>query len=131
MTKATTAKTSAKTSTAKAQTKAPYVKGLHNFAAKAKNYVVPPHRITPQGFKRGVEVKFNNDLTSPIYQADPNLDLPNTYPAFSMSEKYIVISVFQPEVTKSGKHEVTVRNADGDCYGYIVAEHLMHYPNAG
>jgi hypothetical protein len=68
-------------------------------------------RITPEGFKRGTKVKFkeNTDQETRI-----------KYPLNS----YTVISVFRGNLTISGKTEVTVRDVDGDCYGYVFSENL-------
>jgi hypothetical protein len=68
-------------------------------------------RITPEGFKRGTRVVFKKNTDKEICLKYP---LPS----------YTVISVFQGTITLSGKTEVTVRDINGDCYGYISSENL-------
>lgn len=95
-----------------------YVKGSHNRAATAKNYVVPADRISPEGFKRGTEVEFKPEaLQSSV----------TVFKKAELNKKFIVISVFQPNVTASGKCEVTLRDLDGDCYGYVPSEFLCEF----
>jgi hypothetical protein len=96
-------------------------KGAHNFAAASKKYKVAGDRITPEGYRRGTEVEFDDvrlpaALLTALYG-----------PRFQHNTKYIVISVFQTSANQKSFVEVTVRDLDGDCYGYIAAHHLKAF----
>ena len=98
-------------------------KVMHNNTAKAKNYVVPAHRKSPEGYSRGIEVEFDDLRITPEVFA-------LLYPRLKFGEKYIVISVFKPAANGRSYTEVTVRDIDGDCYGYVASHHLKRFSTA-
>ncbi len=93
-------------------------KRIHNKAAKASSYQVPSHRRTPEGYIRGTEVKFAAVMFSEQRKME------DLYPRFVLDEKYIVISVFKPTANGKAFTEVTLRDVNGDCYGYVASHDL-------
>lgn len=91
-------------------------KPMHNRAAKF-NGRIDANRITAEGFKRGTEVEFN-------ISAD---QMKAWYPRFKLATQYIVISVFKPKVSGKKHEEVTLRDENGDCYGYVEARALKKF----
>ncbi len=94
-------------------------KSTHNFAARYTG-TIPAHRITPEGYKRGVEVQFDPSRINAAQVAV-------LYPNFKLGEQYIVISIFKPKANKKDFTEVTLRDGDGDVYGYVASHHLKKW----
>lgn len=91
-------------------------KPMHNRAAKF-NGRIDANRVTAEGFKRGSEVEFN-------LGAD---QMKAWYPRFKLVTQYIVISVFKPQASGQKHEEVTLRDVNGDCYGYVEARALKKF----
>ncbi len=99
-------------------------KAKHNYAKNRYTGKVPAHRITPEGYKRGDELQFDETRLT-------TADMKTFYPDFKLGTFYVLVSVFIPKVNHKAFCEVTLRTDAGDCYGYVASHHLKRYGKAG